>query len=152
MIIDRIENFGRYQSIFAGGDRLAAFLASCAPGQLQAGSHPVPGAQLTVNVSRYQPREPIAVPWEAHRFHADVHLMLKGGEGFGWTHVQSLTTQPAYDPAADTALYDDPAPGSILTVPEGFFVLVWPWDAHRPTMATGPDRTPRVKGVVKILC
>ena len=81
-----------------------------------------------------------------------IDLMLKGGEGFGWTHVQSLTTQPAYDPAADTALYDDPAPGSILTVPEGFFVLVWPWDAHRPTMATGPDRTPRVKGVVKILC
>ncbi len=150
MIIDRIENLGRYANAFLGGGQLAAYLAALPNRELEPGSHPVPGTNLTINVSQYQPRDPASVRWEAHRHHMDVHLMLRGDEAFGWLPTNALTATPDYDSAADTALYNDQAPGSVMIVPEGFFVIVWPWDAHRPTMASGNDGAVRLKGVVKV--
>lgn len=152
MIVDRMENLPLYEGAAPGAKALAGYLAAHRAELNAPGSYPVPGTALVIRVMAYDAHAPGDVAWEAHRSHMDVHLTLSGDEGFGWMPAGALRSPSSYDAQRDLELYADKTPGSVIDVPEGYFVIVWPQDAHRPGMKAAGGGGPRLKGVVKLDC
>ena len=71
-------------------------------------------------------------------------LCAERGDHFRW----DFPTIP-YDEAKDAARYAD-CPGADLVIGEGYFLVVFPEDAHEPGLAVGGVCAPVKKVVMKV--
>ena len=98
--------------------------------------------------------------WEAHRAHADIQLVLPGGdsaaETFGWHALADCTSEAVpFDAEADLGFYDPPdAPPVVFDLTPGRGVVFGPADVHAPCLAADADRVGATvrKLVVKVPC
>lgn len=147
MIIDRLENLDRYAEMHprfcAAFDLIRTFDFDAAPD----GPAEIDGERLTINVLRRDLKQPEDARLEAHEKYADIQVMVRGNEVFGWK-LTSECTQPQapYNPEKDVILFDD-APDAYWPLLEGMFVIFFPGDAHAPMIGEGKVE----KLVVKVL-
>ena len=85
-------------------------------------------------------------PFEAHKKYADIHYVISGDEGIGYSHIDNLNAITEYDDENDFLLLS----GEInhFHLRQGDFCIVFPEDAHIPQMTAGADRHLK-KAVVK---
>ena len=83
----------------------------------------------------YETREPHQAALEAHRRYIDIQTVLFGGEGIAWHPAGCLEVREAYDAGKDVEFYSSPAQfPSRLDVTPGYFVALFPHDAHMPQL------------------
>ena len=140
MIIDRIENAGLYSGL---GERIALALASLKTPR-EPGRYELDGTNVFALVQQYQTKPMAEGKWEAHRKYTDVQFVVEGVERIGWAPVSKLTVTEPYDETKDIAFYK--GNGDFVTVPAGYFVILYPEDAHMPGIAV--DKPSPVKKVV----
>lgn len=146
MIVDRLENWKMY---FAGSDweiiaRFLASLNSNAPD----GEYPLKGDLIFARVMSYETHNPDQVKFEAHRSYIDIQSVLVGGEGITWHPVDRLKVSEMYDVDKDVEFYLAPENSPVqVSVSPGYFVALFPHDAHMPQLKVG-GRPPWVKKVV----
>lgn len=144
MILDRLEN----RHLYAGEPRLAAVLAALDAVSAPGDSIDLPGGAGRVGVAEFVTREPGSYDYEAHRLHADVHVVLAGRERVDIAHLADLSVTTPYDEASDVGFLAGEALVSVVLRP-GWFLVVYPQDAHRPGQwVDGPE--PIVKAVGKV--
>lgn len=86
-------------------------------------------------------------PFEAHRNYLDIHYVIDGEEGFGYSNIKDLTPTTEYNSDGDYQLFKGVVNSIVLK--KGDFCIVFPEDAHIPCMNT--DKEHNVKRcVVKI--
>ncbi|MFZ4857080.1 MAG: YhcH/YjgK/YiaL family protein [Desulfuromonadaceae bacterium] len=133
MIIDMLENLEMY---FAGdnGKIIADFLASLSLGTPD-GKYPLKDEKIFARVMSYKTREPDEAILESHRIYIDVQSVIDGAEGIAWQTTKNLEVREAYDVEKDVTFYLPPAqlPARIDVRP-GFFVVLFPHDAHMPQL------------------
>ena len=80
--------------------------------------------------------EPVAQrQWEAHREYLDVHLMLAGSEQIDWAVLAGEAPSESY-PERDLYFYPSGiAAQGRIEMRRGMFVVMYPWDLHRPLVA-----------------
>lgn len=146
MIYDKIENIGLYQglapSIVAGLRFLQQANADLAPGRhtLEDGNY--------ANVDEYTTREVNSVGYEAHRQYVDIQFLFSGRERVLVCNVDELECTMPYDADRDVAFFLHGEASAELALGEGYFVILFPTDAHEPTLCyNGPE--PVKKIVVK---
>ena len=146
MVLDAIEQSGRYVALHPAFSRAFAFLRAHDVRSLPAGRQEIDGDRLFVLMDRQEGRGHDGARLEAHRRYIDIQCTVDGEEEIGW-RPHGVCQAPAgeYDADKDIRFFDD-APVVWLPVPAGRFVIFFPEDAHAPLAGRGA----LVKAIFKI--
>ena len=140
MILDSIENGGRYFALHPLFKSLFDYLRTTDIASLEEGRHDILGDRLYVNVANGELRKAEDAPLEAHNRYIDVQVVIEGEEHFGWSERRNCTTpRQEFDTERDIIFFDD-TPQTIYKVCEGEFTILYPEDAHAPLIGEGRVR------------
>ena len=134
MIYDHIKNIGLYKGLTPAID-LALDYVACVGADVEVGTHPLDLGVKAV-VSEYETRPTNELGYEAHRRYIDIQFAVIGTELVRCKPLAQVTEAIPYDEACDAARYAD-CPGIDTIIGEGYFLLVFPEDAHEPGLAPG---------------
>jgi YhcH/YjgK/YiaL family protein len=139
MIVDKLENIGKYASVLKDADKLSAFFASN-PTLVEGTTVEVPDTSYEFGPFRFESELSEEKRWEIHHTQNDIHIAVKGREVVGWIPVDLLSESVGYTEDIDCEFFTDDIVGSDILLEEGWFLLVEPKDAHKPSVkALGVD-------------
>lgn len=147
MILDTIDN---WRNRFSGEPWNTIFskLETFGP-ETPDGRFEIMGDDAFGFVASYNTRERADGICETHIRKIDIQMCLKGSERIEWTPKGTLPVKNEYDPEKDAAFYiqpDVPLPGGVDMKP-GYFMILWPEDAHMPALRP-TDGTESVRKLV----
>lgn len=87
--------------------------------------------------------------YESHKKYIDIQYMIKGCEKVGVTDLSNCTTCIDYDSERDLEFYDINCAEEYFELNEGQFLVLFPQDAHKPSIAH-PGKNTVKKVVVKV--
>ena len=87
-------------------------------------------------LNRYTTRKSAEIPFEAHRTYLDVHYLVSGREILYWQDLNAMPTGEGYDSDGDAELFRYSG-GLPIALEPGMFVVLYPWDAHKPGCTSG---------------
>ena len=138
MILDTIDNLGKYLSLNPNFAKALEFLQNSNLAELPIGRNEVYGDLVYANVVEVKVKSKEEAPIEIHRKYIDVHVPLTADEIIGYTPMNEL-------PYADFVEEDDAAlyPASLLArdyfnVKIGEFAIFFPQDGHAPAITDKP--------------
>ncbi len=146
MIVDRIENAQLYYSVHTKFKRAFEYVRQLDIDAIAVGKYEIDGESIFALVQHYNTKLQEQGSWEAHRRYIDLQYVAQGVEAFGYANIHRLQ-QGEYDTAKDFLPLE--GEGDFVTVSGGSFALVFPQDAHMPSMAIGAPSFVK-KIVVKI--
>ena len=131
MIIDTIDNLGKYEALNPLFADVVKFLSENDLNAMEEGEHPIKGADLFVNIQMAKGRSREAAVIETHREMIDIQIPIDADETFGFTPLCDL---PAFDYNAekDMTKYGDTKAQTYFTVKVGQMVIFFPQDGHAP--------------------
>jgi YhcH/YjgK/YiaL family protein len=137
MIIDKLENIGRYAAFVKDAALLEDFFRSHPASALAkaGGAVAVEGSGYEIVPTRMAPKPAAERQWEGHRRFTDIHITLEGRECLRWIPLSLLSIPKTYNEQADVEFYADTAEGMPLHVEAGYFVIFLPEDYHKPLVA-----------------
>ena len=147
MIYDHLKNIGLYKGLSPALDTALEFIETVTP-DIEVGSHPLAHGVKAV-VSAYETSLVNAKGYEAHRKYADIQLALVGTELVRCKPLPQVVETIPYDEDHDAARYAD-CPGADMVIGEGYFLVVFPDDAHEPGLAPAGVPAPVKKVVMKV--
>lgn len=147
MIIDRRENAPAYFGLSPEMDVALAFVRDMDPSRLETGSrHELDGENAFYMVSEVA-LKPKEMNFEYHKKYIDIHMPVTGRERIAICSASVRAGDAEFSAEKDCGFFDAEAV-NVVTVPEGWFCVCFPDDAHVPGM--GEDGKSIVKIVVKI--
>lgn len=129
MIIDHIRNRALYYSLGERVQKALDFMASYAAVNPQNEDIVLDGENVFVKVRPMNTKPVEDCSFEAHKKYADIHFAAKGSERIGYADVRILT-EKSYDESKDAMALS--GSGDLITLNEGYFMIVLPDDAHMP--------------------
>jgi len=100
-----------------------------------------------VNIQTYNTKED--ADFEAHRDYIDIQYIISGEERIGVTSYSSCTTTVPYNKEKDIEFLK--GNGKYFELKEGEFMILYPKDAHKPSISIDKSNSVKVrKAVVKI--
>jgi len=148
MIHDSLANAPRYAGL--GGRWAEAFrwIASL-DGASSDGRVSIAGDELFATVMSYETKVPADLTQEAHRRYADLQVMLHGEEQIRFTPAGALGAGSGYHGEKDYELFAAPGEHSSLRLRPGEFIIFFPGEGHKPSLAVQAPVLVR-KVVVKV--
>ena len=145
MICDTLEHLTRYRGLHPNLDTAIGYLLTHDVNTLPLGRTEVDGEKVFINVMDAALQPQAGSHLEYHKKYADLQLDLTGGEAWGFASTPGTEVKPF---AGDIGFVDntDAVTGALG---EGRFVLFFPQELHRPSIAR-PGCTQLRKAVVKI--
>jgi YhcH/YjgK/YiaL family protein len=98
----------------------------------------------------YTTKPEAACRFEGHAVYADIQYMVKGCEVIDLADDSGLAVTEDRIEADDICFCEIPAYYTRVTLRDGDFVLIYPHDAHRPSIALSDAPTSVCKAVAKI--
>ena len=148
MILDILENRGRYTGVSPEIERALEYLASTDFSALENGKHPIEGDELFALVSTYETEPESVRSFEAHRRYIDIQYILSGREIIYWAALQELVPKDEYSVEKDI-LFLSGTERARLQLSPGSFAVFYPQDAHKPNCTWEKPQQVR-KVVVKV--
>ena len=131
MIIDTLENLGKYVGLNPLFADVMEFLEQNDLSTMDEGKHPIKGADLFVNIQMAKGRSREAAVLESHVRMIDIQLPLDADETFGYSPVCDLPDYE-YNPEKDMTKYGDTPSQTYVTVKPGQMAIFFPQDGHAP--------------------
>ena len=148
MIIDKLENAHLYYSLDKNIEKGLKFLENTDLITAPNGKHIIDGENIYANVQTGMTKDEETTPWEAHKAYTDIQYVIKGAEIMGWSNLENFTSPNGYDSSKDIS-FGIAVNGSFVTVPEGYFVIFTPQDAHKPMLKINKNKEVK-KVIVKV--
>tara|TARA_R110000868_G_scaffold1211_7_gene9437 strand:- start:8077 stop:8544 length:468 start_codon:yes stop_codon:yes gene_type:complete len=145
MIIDSLENSKLY-GFGKTGKVIFDFLKSL-NANAEEKKYELQGSDIFATVMSYETRTSEQAQYESHKKYVDVQAVLDGAEGFKIVSSDVLKVKTAYDETTDVMFYSPEPETTYLDLYPGSFVLLYPHDAHMPTLIVG-DKSQHIKKVV----
>lgn len=101
---------------------------------------------MYANIQTYQTKEDAL--FEAHRDYIDIQYIISGEEKIGVTDYSNCTEAIAYEKEKDIEFLN--GEGEYYPLKEGEYMILYPQDAHKPSISLNNQSTVR-KVVVKVL-
>ena len=135
MIIDTIDNLGKYVALNPLFADVVDFLKCHDLNTMEAGKYPIKEKDLFLNLQMAKGRSQEAAVLETHVEMIDIQIPLSGDETFGYTPLSDL---PSFDYNAekDITKYGDTKAQTYVTVKPGQFVIFFPQDGHAPCITS----------------
>lgn len=112
---------------------------------LPEGKHEIEGSIVYANIQSYETKD--NAPYEAHREYADIQFIIKGEEKIGITTYSNCIVTEKYNKDKDIEFLSlNREKDFFETLKEGEFLVLFPQDAHKPSI--DPDKKQNVKKVV----
>ena len=134
MIYDHIKSIGLYKGLTPAIDLALDYVGDVTP-KVEVGTHLLDLGVKAV-VSEYVTRPTKELGYEAHRRYSDIQLAVIGTELVRCKPLEQVAETIPYNEASDAAWYAD-CPGIDTVIGDGYFLLVFPEDAHEPGLAPG---------------
>ena len=131
MIIDTLDNLGKYTALNPLFADVVEFLKSHDLKTMEAGKYPIKDKDLFLNLSLTKQRTKETAFLETHIDMIDIQIPVSCAETFGYSPLCDL---PAfeYNAEKDITKYDDTKPQTYVTVNPGQFAIFFPQDGHAP--------------------
>ena len=138
MIIDTIDNWGKYVALNPLFADVVEFLNSHDLQTLEAGKYPIKDKDLFLNLQVAKQRTKETAFLETHVEMIDIQIPVTAAETFGYTPLCDL---PAFDYNAekDITKYGDTKAQTYVTVNPGQFAIFFPQDGHAPCITDAPE-------------
>ena len=138
MIIDKLENLGKYVSLNPLFADVVDFLKDHDLNSMEVGKYPVKEKDLFLNLTTAKGRGKEAAVLETHIEMIDIQIPLSCEETFGYTPLEDLP-QLAYNPEKDITLYGDLKAQTYLTLKPGQMAIFFPQDGHAPCISDNAE-------------
>lgn len=138
MVIDTIDNFGKYVAINPLFADVAMFLKEHDLNTLEPGKHVIKDNDLFVNITTAKGRTPDAAVLETHQKMIDIQIPLEVPETYGYTPLCRLPEQE-YNTEKDITKYGDLMAESFVDCQPGMFAIFFPQDGHAPCISMEPE-------------
>ena len=146
MVVDTLENLGKYASLNPLFAQAIEFLKSTDLNALEVGKTELKGRDLVVNIQQTAPKTKEQAKLETHNLFIDIQIPLSGTEVMGYTAAKDCVPADApYNAEKDITFFQGLA-NDYITVKPGMFAIYFPQDGHAP----GITPTGVKKVVVKI--
>ena len=131
MIIDTLDNLGKYVALNPLFADVVEFLKSHDLQTMEAGKYPIKDKDLFLNLSLTKQRTKETAFLETHIEMIDIQIPITCAETFGYSPLCDL---PAfeYNEEKDITKYGDTKPQTYVTVNPGQFAIFFPQDGHAP--------------------
>lgn len=138
MIVDTIENLGKYVVLNPLFADVVEFLKNHDLQNMEPGKYPIKDKDLFMNLQVAQQRTKDTAFLETHIEMIDIQIPITCAETFGYTPLCDL---PAFDYNAekDITKYGDTKPQTFVTVNPGQFAIFFPQDGHMPCIIDEPE-------------
>jgi biofilm protein TabA len=146
MITDKLCNAHLYYGCHPGFQKAFDFLIQ--------NSNPEPGRYEIDGDRIYATRQTCKLSgegsgsFEAHRNFIDIQYIVRSGESFRYAHADTLSELTSYDEKKDAQRFL--GDGSVITLREGDFIVLFPDDAHLACISPTEDGVSSEKIVVKV--
>ena len=137
MILDTLENFGKYAALNPLFPKVVEYLQNTDLVAQEPGIVNIDGNKLFVNHNLAKGKSVDAARMETHNAMIDIQIPLSCEEVMGYTPRQYLS-QAEYDASKDITFYLD-RPEQYITVHPGEFVIFFPEDGHAPNISPVPE-------------
>ena len=147
MIKDVLRNADLYYKI---SDRLKKgleWLKSTDLAAAENGKYIIDGDNLYANIQEYRTKD--SANFEAHRKYIDIQYMIKGEEYVGVCDIEKCKVVDVYNKETDLEFLETSAKYVWQTLCEGEFIILFPTDAHKPSIKIDGSKTVK-KVVVKV--
>ncbi len=145
MLYDSIDNFIKYLPDFAPRAKELLPLLKAVQNFTFEEIKKMDFGTLDLRFSEYDTKSEEEIPFEAHRKHWDMQIILENEEYAGYAPIETLIETIPYNEDNDIAFYS--GIGQTFKLGKGMAMLFAPWDAHQPGITIG--RTPaRIKKIV----
>ncbi|MBQ4034804.1 MAG: YhcH/YjgK/YiaL family protein [Paludibacteraceae bacterium] len=145
MIIDKVENFGRYVNLHPDFRKISLILASEDLASKPAGRLTYEGENFYINIDEVDLRPYETAYPEVHDEYIDIQLPLTRAEEMGWMPRSECKSVREVREGKDIAFYNE-LPANKFRVEPGQFVIFFPEDAHSPIIGEGRTK----KAIVKV--
>ncbi len=147
MLYDSLKHIEFYKGIHPGVYRALEILRDTDFSQLEDKRYEVDGDNLFFFLQSYETKPDNDTP-EAHRKYIDIQFLVSGREKMGVAPLEDMSEEVEARPDGDIWFYRGPMDYITLTAGDRFAVL-WPGDAHAPSIAVDSP-APCRKCVVKV--
>jgi YhcH/YjgK/YiaL family protein len=133
MIIDTLENLKKYESILPFSKEILNYLGTTDLLSLEDGKFQVAGDSVYILIQEYLTKPESEKKWESHKKYIDIQIVLSGEEHMGYCPAHLLKISEPYNEVKDVIFYDNDSPEySKLLIPQNYFAIFFPGDAHKP--------------------
>ncbi|MBR0047107.1 MAG: YhcH/YjgK/YiaL family protein [Bacteroidaceae bacterium] len=137
MILDTLENFGKYANLNPLFPKVAEYLQNTDLMAQEPGRVNIDGNKLFVNHNVTKGKTVDEAKMETHDAMIDIQIPLSCPEVMGYMPRQYLS-EAKYDAAKDITFYPD-RPEQYIKVHPGEFVIFFPQDGHAPCISPVPE-------------
>ena len=138
MIIDTIENLGKYVTLNPLFADVVEFLKNNDFQTIEEGKHFIKDKDLFVNIQVAKGKTQNAAVLETHIEMIDIQIPITCEETFGYTPLCDLPDFE-YNAEKDITKYGDTKAQTYVTVKPGQFVIFFPQDGHAPCIINQPE-------------
>lgn len=138
MIIDTIENLGKYIALNPLFADVVEFLKNNDLQTIEEGKHFIKDKDLFVNIQVAKGKTQEAAVLETHIEMIDIQIPITCEETFGYTPLCDLPDFE-YNAEKDITKYGDTKAQTYVTVKPGQFVIFFPQDGHAPCIINQPE-------------
>jgi biofilm protein TabA len=138
MIIDTLENAGKYTSVHPLFAKAFEFLNTIDLNKVEAGKYEISdGLNYVVVEKEGMTADESISKFECHNKNIDIQLCISGKEKLGWKPRNACKSlKGEYNAEKDVAFYND-APDMYFELTDGQFAIFFPEDVHAPMIADG---------------
>jgi YhcH/YjgK/YiaL family protein len=135
MIIDKLKNWPFYP-LGSAWQKAFEFLATLTP-ESEEKKYTIQGDDIFAMVMSYETQSPETAILESHEKYVDIQAVLVGAERFECAPTKGLEIETPYDAEKDVVFYkpNSARPMQVNIFP-GTFIMLYPEDAHMPTLMT----------------
>ena len=138
MIIDTIENLGKYVALNPLFADVVEFLKNNDLQTIEEGKHFIKDKDLFVNIQVAKGKTQDAAVLETHIEMIDIQIPITCEETFGYTPLCDLPDFE-YNAEKDITKYGETKAQTYVTVKPGQFVIFFPQDGHAPCIINQPE-------------
>lgn len=146
MVIDTLDNLGKYASLNPLFKDVVDFIQSNDLNKLEAGKHLIKGTDLFVNIQNAKGKTKEVALLETHKKMIDIQIPLSAPETFGYTPLCDLP-EAEYNAEKDITKYEGLS-NTYVTCKPGEFAMFFPQDGHAPCISDEPEIK---KAIFKVL-
>lgn len=146
MIVDHISQIEKYRQLGVGFSEGIDFILEHPAETLLDGRYEI-SANVYMLLNSYQTKPEAECFFEAHQERIDLQLMIQGDEAVRWAPVGALRRTESF---SDRDLYKYAGNGEIFPLVQHSFMIMFPSDAHMPSIMVGEESELVRKLVLKI--
>ena len=152
MILDILENANQYATIHPGVARALEEMKRFTPENYGDGRVEVDGDNVFLLLNNYETHPKSESMAEAHRKYIDVMYMVEGAETIYVKNVDKLKNITCeYTEENEAVLADTDDDATAVRLEAGYFVVLFPQDAHSPACnADGKRSVKKIIGKVRV--